>query len=348
MTDTSTATNPKAARKRRLTGRTVLAGLAASLLALTGCSLGSANAGGAEDYPNRALEYIVPFAPGGSTDPVGREFSRMLAEELGTNETVQNMPGGDQAIGVTAVLDAEADGHTMGLSSPSGIIVQPMLNDSLPYQDASDYTPIAKMVTGPYALLVAKDSPYKTLDDFIAAAKENPGKLRVGTTARMSDNSFALFSLEEQADIKTTMVPFPGGAGESVLAVMGGEIEGIFATASGQLGLVESGDLRALAHTGRAEYNRFLPGAISFEEEGYDIPFASEFMTVAPAGIPDDIREKLVGAAEKVVASEEWAEWCEKQGILPDPIVGDELDTWIKETTERSEKAIAMAEAREG
>ena len=341
-------TNKSELGQLRRRTRTVAVGALAATLLLGGCSaLGSQGGDAADSYPTETLDYIIPFAPGGSTDPVGREFSRMLAEKLGTTATVENMPGGDQAIGVTAVLNAEADGYTMGLSSPSGIIVQPLLNKELTYQNASDYTPVVKMVTGPYALLVAQDSPFQNLDELIEAAGDDPGAIRVGTTARMSDNSFAIFSLEEQADIELTVVPFPGGAGESVLAVLGGQIEAIIATASGQLGLVQSGDLRALAHTGTPSYDATLPGSVSFESAGFDIPFSSEFMTVAPAGLPDAVREKLIVAARSVAESPEWAAWCKTQGILPEAVSGPDLDQWIVDTTERSRAAIALAQSRE-
>lgn len=328
-------------RKFRRVGGTASLVLAAGLV-LSGCSSNNP-----ADYPSRAIEYVIPFAPGGSTDPVGREFSRLLAEKLGTDANVQNMPGGDQSIGVSSVLNADPDGHKLGLTSPSGIIVQPLLNESLSYKGPDDYTPVAKMVNGPYGIFVSKDSPYKTFDDFIAAAKADPGKLRVGTTARMSDNAFTLYALEDQAGIKTTAVPFSGGAGEAILAVMGNKVDAAIATGSGQLGLVQSGDLRPLAHTGTPQYDRFLPGSVSLESAGFDIPFASEFLTIGPAGLPAEVKEKLVTAAKEIVESPEWAKWCESQGILPDALTGDSLDAWVEKTTERSKQAIELANSRE-
>jgi putative tricarboxylic transport membrane protein len=316
-----------------------------SVIVLAGCSQGGSSGNG-EDYPTDPLEYIVPYNPGGSSDPIGREFSRRLAEELGTSETVLNMPGGDETIGITHVLNSDPDGHTLGLASTGGIVAQPLINEDLQFDGRDDYTPIIKMIDTPYALLVAADSPYETLEDFVAAAKESPGEVRVGLSNRLANSGFTLFALEDQAGIKTTVVPFSGGAGESVLAVLGGQIEAIVATASGQLGQVESGELRALAYTGSG-YEEFLPEATSFEDAGYDIPFTADYMTVAPAGLPEAAKEKLTAAAEKVAKSEEWAEWCRTQGNLPDSLVGTELDSMLDEKQEILTDAVEGAQSRE-
>ncbi|OLT05664.1 hypothetical protein BJF90_01180 [Pseudonocardia sp. CNS-004] len=193
---------------------------------------------------------MVPYSPGGSTDPVGREFSRLLAGELGTGATVTNRPGGDETIGVSSVVEAAPDGYTLGLTSATGIIVQPLVNDQLSYREPSDFTSVVKMVEAPNALLVAAGSPFRSLVDFVEAARRNPGQLRVGTTGRLTNNTFALLALEKQAGIDLNIVPFSGGAGEAVRAVLGGQVEAAIPTASAQLGLVESGELRGLAHTG--------------------------------------------------------------------------------------------------
>jgi putative tricarboxylic transport membrane protein len=296
------------------------------------------------DFPSQDLEYVVPYAPGGSTDPVGREFSRLLAGELGTGATVTNRPGGDETIGVSSVVEAAPDGYTLGLTSATGIIVQPLVNDQLSYKEPSDYTRVVKMVEAPNALLVAANSPFRSLDDFIAAARTNPGQVRVGTTGRLANNTFALLALEKQAGIDLNIVPFSGGAGEAVRAALGGQVEAAIPTASAQLGLVEAGELRGLAHTGHPEYNQFLPGAVAYSDAGFDIPFSSDYLTIAPNGLPPAVAEKLVGAAVAVARSEEWATWCRENGYLADPMSGQELDAWIQKSIEASREAIRLSE----
>jgi tripartite-type tricarboxylate transporter receptor subunit TctC len=326
--------------------RSIGAVAAAATLLMTGCAASSGSGDGA--WPNgEQVTYVVPYSPGGSTDPVGREFSRLLAQEAGASAVVENLPGGDETIGLTDVIEAEPNGLTLGLSSATGVIVQPLVNPNLPFQSAEDYTPIVKMVEAPNAIMVAAGSPWQSLDDLIADARQRPGEISVGTTGRLTNNTFVLVSLEEQAGIDLNIVPFSGGAGEAVLATLGGQVDAAIPTAAAQRAFVDSGELRALAHTGDASYNDVLPGSVSFTEAGYDIPFSSDYVTVSAPGLPDDVREAVVAAASTVAASDEWAAWCEQSGFVADPMSGTELDDWIASTTQASERAIALVDARE-
>jgi putative tricarboxylic transport membrane protein len=338
---TATSAPASAPTRRKALQIMALTGLVA---ASAGCSAAQGSNG--ENYPSSALEYVIPYNPGGSTDPLGREFSRLLTEELGTKATVMNMPGGDESIGITHLSAADPDGHTIGLASSAGLLAQPLLNDSLQYDGIANFTPVVKMSDTPYALLVAANSPYKTLDDLISAAKDNPGGIRIGTANRMGNSAFVVYELEDQAGIKMTVVPSTGGSGEAALAVMGGKIEAMVATASGQLGLVKSGDLRALAYTGTG-YEEFLPEATSFEAAGFDIPFTADYMTLAPAGLPAGVQEKLIGAAVKVAESDGWADWSKSQGNLPDSVAGQDLVALMDKKKADIKAAIELANSRE-
>lgn len=317
-----------------------LFGLAGAAVTLAGCSSKKG------EYPSADVEYIIPYNPGGSTDPIGREFGRLLAEHLGTSSTPLNMPGGDESIGATHVFNADPDGYTVGLASTAGLIGQPILNPSLTYKGGEDFTSIIKMVTVPYALMVSGDSPYENLEQFLEAAADKPGDLRVGTPNRMGGSAFALYSLEDLAGVRTTLVPSTGGSGETALSVMGGRIEAMIGTASGQLGLIEAGDMRALAYTGTG-YEEFLPDAVSFTDAGFDVPFAGDYVTIAPAGVPEDIRNKLVSAGQEVAAGDEWIKFCKTQAILPDALVGGDIDTWLTKSRTNLEKAIELADSRD-
>lgn len=337
-------------------GSLALSALIASVLTLTGCagSTGSSTPGptvtetsqSVSEYPDRAITFMVPYNPGGSTDPVGREFTAQIVAELGTTGIVQNIPGGDETIGLSYVFRAAADGYTIGMSSATGIIVQPLVNDKLEFQSSADYAPIVKVIEAPNAIFVRDGSPYETLDDLIADAKARPGKITIGTTGRLTNNSFTILALEQQAGIDVTLVPFSGGAGEATRAAIAGEIDAVIPTAAGQLGFVQSGDIRALAHTGSEAYNAVLGGkVVALNSVGYNIPFSSDYVIVGPKNIPADILEKITAAAYKVATSQAWADWCAEKGFLSDPRVGQDLDDWISQVTEASKQALELANA---
>jgi putative tricarboxylic transport membrane protein len=171
--------------------------------------------------------------------------------------------------------------------------------------------------------------------------------MRIGAPNRMGGSAFALYSLEKGAGVQTTLVPATGGSGETALSVMGGRLEGMVGTASGQLGLIKAGDMRALAYSGTG-YEEFLPDAVSFKDAGFDVPFAGDYLTVAPAGLPEDIRTKLVTASEEVAKGEEWLKFCKNQAILPDSLTGDKIDAWLASSKDDTQKAIDSAGSRKG
>lgn len=298
------------------------------------------------EFPTRAMTYVVPYNPGGSSDPVGREFSRLLSQRLGVDITVQNLPGGDETIGLTYVFQAEPDGHTLGLSSATGFVVAPMGNPDLLWDGPDGFTPLVKTVALPTALVVAADSPYETLDDLIEDARARPGEVRIGSTGRVGFNSFTVAGLEDLADIEVTLIAFSGGAGEAVLATLSGEIEAAVPSAPGQIGLIEAGELRVLGHTGTSDYNEAMGGGPSFEELGYDLPYSADYVDLAPAGLPDDVYTQLVDAAYEVLTSDEWTDWATNQGYISTPMRGEELDQWIADIIVATERGMELIDAR--
>lgn len=330
--------------KKGRAGASLAATIAASLL-LAGCAGGTGRAAGDEVvYPDGPVTYVVPYNPGGSADPVGREFARLFGKAVGTSIIVENLPGGDETIGISSVLESDPDGQTIGMSSAAGIVFGPLVTPDLSYHGVEDYTPIAMMVRSPNAVFVPKDSPYETIEDFIEAAEDAPGEVSIGTIGRMTVPTFNIVSLEDAADIDLNIVPFSGGASEAVTAALSGQIDAFVSAASGQVGLVESGDLRALAHTGDESYDAVLPGSVSFASLGYDVPFSVEYLDVAPAGLDPVIREKLTDVANEIVMSDEWQEFCEQNGLQAVHFEGAELDEWIADVTERGERAIELVE----
>lgn len=315
-----------------------LAAGSALLLVLTGCSSGD------EAFPSDDFEFVIPYNPGGGADPVGREFSSRLADELGVRAVVENLPGGGETIGIESVLSSEPDGYRLALATLSGTVIQPLVNDNLSYQTADDFTAILRLAESPDGIFVPADSPYETLDDLIEDARQNPGEVSIAGSAALNATIFSSLQIEEQADVDLNIFAMAGGAGEAVVATLAGEVDAIAASVAGQIGMVEGGELRMLAHNSTPEFNYVLPDAISFEEQGIDIPFSSTYVVVAPAGLDEEALQVLQDNTMAVAESEEWAEWARDMGLLPAPLTGDELATWFDEQADVYADAVELAE----
>jgi tripartite-type tricarboxylate transporter receptor subunit TctC len=126
--------------------------------------LSLSNTAVAQPYPNRDITFIVPYGPGGSTDPLSRYFSNALEKILKTNVNVENKPGGSASIGTSAMVRAKPDGYTIGLGTNASLAFQPLINKGLIYKSSDDYAPIAKLVDLPTLIIVRNDAPWKTFD----------------------------------------------------------------------------------------------------------------------------------------------------------------------------------------
>ncbi len=293
------------------------------------------------EWPTRALEYVVPYNPGGSTDPIGREFSRLLEELTGQNVIVHNRAGADETIGISSyVVDEPGNSHIMGLTSATGIVVQPIVNPDIEYADENDWTNVVKMIEAPNAFLVRDDAPWETIEDLIEDARNRPGEISVGSTGRVTNNSFAVVGLMEQADIELNLVAFTG-AGPAVTAVLGGQVDVAIPTISAQIGFLDAGELRSLGHTGD-QVIPAAPDSVPLGTVGYDLPFSSDYFTIAPPDLDPGERDALIAAALEVANSDEFRQWCEDNGYIWDPTGPDEMSEWIANTTAASIAAIEL------
>lgn len=322
---------------------------ASSIAAIGALALSSCGLLGADEnapYPSNDLEYLIPYNPGGGADPAGRQYAESLSEALGVNINVLNQPGADEAIGITRMATADPDGYTLGMGTSGGFLGQPIANPDVQYDGLEDFDPITQMTSTPYGLFVSTDSDYETLDDLLDAARANPGKVTVSAPVRMGSPALALYYLEDQADVEFTLVTTSGGSGEAALEVMGGRIDAMIGNASGQVGLVEAGELRAVGYSGTDDYSAHLPQAQSFNDQGYNIPFVSDYMTMAPAGLPDDVYQILTEASTEIVGSEAWQEWAYNRGAIPVTTAGEDLEKYLAETRVHVERGLELAHAR--
>lgn len=302
--------------------------LSATLLALAGCGANGDGGGGATpgaspkkeesaEYPVDRATFIVPYAPGGTLDPQGRQFAKQAEEILGTKIVVENVPGAAGSVGTERILTAKPDGATFGLTTSSALLVAPRTTEGVSYKTPEDWEVLAKISSVPYLLLVQADSPWKTFEDFVKDAKSRPGKITVSTPGAFNPGDLVLEQLNEETGDLFRATPFSGGGGEALAAVLGGQVDanvGALATAKGQL---EAGKLRALAIFSEEPVDVAGTKVPAITELGYKATLKSEHYIIAPPGLPEDVLKQLSEASAEVVKSPEWSDFVTTQGAVP-------------------------------
>jgi tripartite-type tricarboxylate transporter receptor subunit TctC len=266
-----------------------------------------------EAYPSRAVTMIVPFPPGGVADIVGRPLAAMMEKTMKHPVVVVNRTGAGGALGMREVARAAPDGYTilMGLSSISIFPVSERVNGKQPAYELKDFAPIALVTADPTVLVVRADSPYKSVKDFVAAAKANPGKINYSSSGVYGTLHVAMEIFANAAGIKLFHVPY-GGGGPAVTALLGGQVEASAQGPAAAIGQIKAGKMRALAGWG-TERLKLLPDLPTFKELGYqDVEFYIWSGVFAPASTPAPVQAKLREAVKAAATSEEFRNVMEK------------------------------------
>lgn len=272
-----------------------MAVLAAGAL-LVGC--GSSAGGGEEaaaNYPDRPIDYVIAFDAGGESDITARLQQAALQEELGVDVSITNKPGGGGALGWSELTRTAPDGYTiMGHNLPH-IIVQPMMRDDAGYE-TEQLKQVYIFQSTPNVLMVPADSPYQTLDDFIAAAKADPGAISVGGSGTYGANHIGVLQLNEAAGIETTYTPF-SGTGAATPALLGGHVDALmtYTPMINQLG-----DQVRVLGVATEEPMEQIPDIPTFTSQGVDLVGGAYRGVAVPPDTPDAIVEKLATAIEEV------------------------------------------------
>ena len=271
----------------------------------------------AQPYPNRDITFVVPYGPGGSTDPISRQFANQLEKELNVNVNVENKTGGSATIGTAAVLRAKPDGYTLGLTSNSVLAYQPLVNKALAWKSPDDYQAIVKLVDLPTIIAVRTDSPLKTFEDFMEAVRKNPGKIRTAVSGYRTTPDLAIQELNKIAKVKIATIPFSGGGGEAIVALLGGRVEASTGYAPTMLPHVQAGSIRVIAAFTKEQYFPF-PEATSIVQAGYNVTLPAAYGVLAPKGMPEAIKDKLVTASLAIGNSAEFAKFAHTHGLVLD------------------------------
>jgi tripartite-type tricarboxylate transporter receptor subunit TctC len=286
-------------------------------------------------YPTKPITMIVPFPPGGVADIVGRPLAASMEKTLGQPVVVLNRAGAGGAVGMTAAAKADPDGYTilMALSSISIFPVSdPMQGKAAPYQ-ISDFVPIALVTADPTVLMVSAASPYKTVADFVAGAKANPGKLNYSSSGIFGTLHVAMEMFAGAAGIQLFHVPYQGG-GPAVRALLSGEVQALASGPAAAVGQIQAGKMRALAGWG-AKRLALMPELPTFTELGYkDVEFYIWSGVVAPAATPPEAQHKLRAAVRAAIADPQFTGIMAKVRTPINYLDAPEFkDFWVEDAT---------------
>lgn len=257
------------------------------------CAALLAFAAHAQQYPNRPITMIVPFPPGGIADITGRPLAAAMSKSLGQTIVVDNKSGAGGAVGHAYTARQAPDGYTImtALSSITVIPVADEVNGRQPTYQMSDFTPIALVSADPTILLVAADSPWKTIGDLVADAKKRPGKISYSTSGVYGTTHTCLSMFTQAAGIDMLHVPYKGG-GPSMLALLSGEVNVTAQSPGVSNPHIKSGKVRALASWGAKRLPQ-LADIPTLKESGYDAEFYIWAGVFAPAGLSADVANAL-------------------------------------------------------
>jgi tripartite-type tricarboxylate transporter receptor subunit TctC len=270
----------------------------------------------AAHYPQRPITVIVPTGAGSAPDVLVRKIGQGLAPTLGQPFIVENRPGGNGTLGANAVARAAPDGYTLLLGFDSTMTINPALYPSLSYDPQKDFTPITAMGRTPFVLVANPSFPPNTLQEFIAFAKANPGKINYASAGVGSLHQLSMEDLAARVGIHLVHVPYSGGPAE-LRDIVGGQVPIGFIGIAPALPLIKSGQLKALAVQGKQRF-RDLPAVPTVDETlpGYAIE-GSWLGLFAPAGTPDAIVNKLSTQINQLLKDKAIDDFLISEGIVP-------------------------------
>lgn len=305
--------------------------LNASCIALATAAL---PCGAQGQYPSKPIRLIVPFPPGGSTDQIARVLSTELGAALGQPIVIDFKPGADGVIAGEAVMRASPDGYTLLMGTATGFSAAPVMHKSIPYDPVADFTPISRIGTFGFFLLVSEDLPVKSIAELISYARSNPGKLNCGTATGTA--VMATAQLAHVANLKIVQIPYKGD-GPLIVDAIAGHVHMAFAAGGPALPHIRSGKLRALA-TLMPERSSLLPEVPTLSQAGVNLSITPWTGLFGPRGLPDEVINKLSREMVRIMARGDIRDQLENlsfgpKGSTPSELrsfVGDQLGIWKK------------------
>lgn len=286
---------------------------------------------GAQSYPTREIEMIVPYPPGGSSDLIARFLGEPLKKELGQPVLSINKPGAGGTVGWKLLASAKPDGYTFGITTKALMIQKYTTSSGLDYKRVLH---VARLASSLGVLAVQQNSPWETLDDFLAAARKEPGKLSIGNSGAGATWHLFAAAIENEAKVKFNHIPY-GGGNPAVVALAGGQIDAISMDLGTVVPLLPMKRIRILAINGNERHPKF-PNVPTFRERGLSIALDHWTGVAAPMGTPPDVIKKVEDALDKATSTPQWKEFIDRFLFIPSLVKSAQLgpmlereDAWI-------------------
>jgi tripartite-type tricarboxylate transporter receptor subunit TctC len=305
------------------TVRRLLVGLLASLPLI---SVKAQN----ESWPAKPIRTVVPFPAGGGTDIVARSVTQKIAGSTKWTFVIENKPGAGGNLGIDTAAKAQADGYTLVIGQTSNLAINPTLYSKLPYDPVKDLTPIGLIGNAPLVLVVATDSPFKTLADVVRAAKAHPGTINYATSGNGTVAHLATELLQKEAAIKLTHIPYRG-ATQGINDLIGGQVQLYMSSVPTLIGQIKSGKLRALAVTAALRTDD-LPQTPTIAESGYKgFEAVTWFGLLGPAKLPAAVVSSANAELNKALNSSDLRKKLEDQGLNVTPSSSEDFGKLIRQ-----------------
>jgi tripartite-type tricarboxylate transporter receptor subunit TctC len=315
------------------------------LVLLCAALFGTGMPAGAQQYPTRPVRFVVPFAPGGSTDTLARTVGMKLTDALGQQVVVDNRPGANGDIGMMIVAKAPPDGYTIVLGYIANLAIAPSLYKKMPYDPVKDFQPLTQPASSPNVLTAHPSVPANSLQELIALAKAKPGAVSFASTGVASVGHLTGELINNLAGIRMTHVPYKG-SGQAVTDILGGHVQVMFSGFSSTLHHIKAGKLRALAVTGPKRSNA-LPQVATIAEQGFPgVEATAWYGILAPAGTPKPVVTRLHGEMVKILRLADVTQKLEGLGFEIVASTPDQLGAYIRSEIKKWEKVVKASGAK--
>ena len=281
--------------------------------------------------PKSEVIFIVPYAPGGATDPISRMLAQEVEPLLKQKVVIVNKEGASGAIGTAEVVQAKPNGYKIGLSSANAAVFQ-ALKSKLPFKTTADYQPILKVAEVPATVAVLPGAPWKNFKEFMEDAKKRPEQINIGSSGRFSSSDLPVHELMLKTGVKFNMVPFSGGGGEALIAAIGGHVHAVVSTPLNISPQVKAGKLRALTVFQKGR-NPLFPDVLSTVESGYEVTHPIVYFVMGPKGLDKRALDTYHKVFLQVVKGTKYLDFAKTNGFVVDPLgpadLTKELDQWM-------------------